>query len=149
VRFFRKKQEPKEDTWRLAQGTWSGKPTIVRFNETVGKRRDIRRKLRHEVKIAVPVHQPDENGFPRGDEADQLGAIEERLATELESIGQTVFVGVLSSDGMREFVFYTDSPSEVHLKLVDVRGAVTTHHLQFAVQDDPDWFVFNQITSGL
>jgi len=134
--FFKKRDSP-EDEWTLSQGTWSGNPIIVRFNKTVGKRRDVKRKLQFKVKIVVPLHHPDGQGFPVGAEADQLGAIEDRLISDIEKEGNTVLVGVLTSSGMREFSLYTDSPEQVNKNLAELANQIASHQLQFAIRSDP------------
>ncbi len=146
MRLFRKSRKA-EDDWALSQGTWAGKPIIVRFNKAVGKRRDVQRNLRHQVKIVVPIHDPNESGFPTGNEADQLQAIENHLFANVEAEGHTMLVGALTSDGMREFAMYTDSPDEVREKLVAVSTEIRTHQLEFQIREDPDWLVFKEITS--
>lgn len=145
--FLKRRANNEENTWTLYEGTWSGHPAIIRANTSVRRRRDMQRAMPYEVKIVVPIREPDIRGFPRGVEAAQLQNIEERLVAEVEVEGETILVGVLTGDGIREFALYTSAPYSVRTKLVRLANGTTTHNVQFAVQEDPDWSVYKSIVS--
>jgi hypothetical protein len=98
------------------------------------------------VKIVIPINEPNPNGFAHGIEAEQIYAIEEWLASEVEVAGETVLVATATSDGVYEFHIYTKNANAVTEQLRSLVNRTTTHSIQFAVQLDPDWQVYKQLT---
>jgi hypothetical protein len=87
----------------IFHGEHDGRPMIVRLN--VGARAvagsadwGIR------VGVAIPLRRPRPDGLPDAEESEQLAAIEDALTAA--SIQHALLVAVISTDGMREFLFY-------------------------------------------
>jgi len=145
---FEKKYPPKDqleirDEWSLSEGSHDGNPLIVRINrgvdEAIGHP-----AFSHRVGVAVPLFEPDENGFPVDDEATQLQTIEDHLVEGLARQRLSIFVLTISTGGMREFVFYTGDPETAHRALEEVNGLVASHEVQHIIEPDPKWAVYRQ-----
>lgn len=130
-------------SWTMFQGEYDGKPLIARANVAlkpfVGHPR-----YSHQVGIAVPFRSPDENGFPMSDEAAELMDIEDRICSELEGGNESLFAVVITTGGMREFVFYTSNPQGVEVKLKNLSETIQGHTVQGMVKPDKAWTVYNQ-----
>lgn len=99
----------------------------------------------HQVGIAVPLKTSETTGLPSPEEDAQLGEIEEILCGSLEQRAESLFVGVITTGGMREFVFYTRNPRSVQHLFETLRGRITSHELQLMIQPDMTWDVYAQL----
>ena len=141
--FFKKKKfaYPTEPSWSVAQGEHNGRPLILRRNESaalLARHPDYT----HRIGIAVPLVNPDENGFPGPEENEELNAIEDFLAEILEKDNDGLQVLTISTSGMREFVFYTRSPKAFASQWETIKSRVQTHQVQASMALDPKWDVF-------
>ena len=129
------------DAWSMFQGEHNGHPLIARAR-TSAKDLVGHPSYTHQVGIAVPLHDPDQNGFPSAAESTQLDNIEDRIAYMLESGNESLLVVVISINGMREFVLYTTSPDEVQRKFGALKKEILSHTLQLMIRPDKEWNVY-------
>lgn len=145
--FFSKKKIPSlealpaEDRWSLAQGENNGRPMIVRVNSSA-KDYTGHPELPIRLGIAIPLHAPNEYGFPGEVESEQLGDIEDRLFEAIGSSGRVVLI--ITTSGMREFVSYVRSPEVAKQVVQSVQTGTTTHQVQHYAQADAKWELFGQ-----
>jgi hypothetical protein len=147
---FKRKHPEKQslelaESWSLSQGRHGSNPMIVRVNRGVAAAVG-HPAYTHQVGVAVPLHQPDANGFPTSDESAQLGAIEDLLVARLTPDRQCIYVATISTGGMREFVFYSSAPQLTHEALQALAREVATHQVQHIVRPDPKWRVYRQFS---
>jgi len=132
-----------EGTWSMSQGTHEGKPIIARvdtgYREIAGHP-----EYAHQVGIAVRLASPDETGLPASEEFDPLTVIEDALCESLETENESLLVCVLTTGGMREFVFYTTAPEKVTEKFILLEARITSHEIQLMIQPDKSWSVYKQ-----
>jgi hypothetical protein len=127
----------------MFQGEYDGKPLIARAN--VGLKPFIGHpRYSHQVGVAVPLRAPDGNGFPSSEESAELTQIEDKLCSELTNGNESLFAAVITTGGMREFVFYTSDPKRAELKLKNMRETILSHTLQGMIRDDEEWSVYRQ-----
>jgi uncharacterized protein DUF695 len=93
------------DDWGLGQGEINGKPLFVRF------RSGLREAAGHplypfQIGVAVPFINPNEHGLPTHEETNELNELEETIERALTEKDEAIFVASITTDGMREFVFY-------------------------------------------
>jgi hypothetical protein len=131
------------DEWAMFQGQHQGNPLIARFR-TSAKDLIGHPSYTHQVGIAVPLNEPDHNGFPSADESKQLDETEDQIACMLETGNESLLVGIISTNGMREFVLYTTSPEEVRRKFKELNEQISTHALQLMIRPDNGWNVYKQ-----
>ena len=146
---FRKKYPPIgsisiKDNWGISQGVYEDKVAFIRINSGL---KELARhpEYAHQVGIAVPLNSPNEHGLPESAEGEELGIIEDHLLDSLEIDNESLFVGVITTGGMREFVFYTSNPDQVVNKFKTIQGLVSTHELQLMIQLDKDWRTFKNL----
>ena len=132
-----------QQSWSMFQGEYDGKPLLARANVALKPFVGHPNYL-HQVGVAVPFHTPDENGFPTSEEAAELMDIEDKICAELEVGNESLFAAVITTGGMREFVFYTSNPKKVELKLKALRDTIASHDVQRMIKDDKDWSVYRQ-----
>jgi hypothetical protein len=147
---FNKNQRSAEDmqvndAWTVAEGNHNGRPMFVRFNSGFRSFRG-RSSYPHQVGIAVPLRNPEPSGLPNSTELPELSVIEDEICELLESEKESLFVAIVTTGGMQEYVFYTSSPEQVKLKFDQLRGKITSHKIQLMIQPDKDWRVFDQLT---
>lgn len=128
------------DSWSIYQGSYDGKVLFVRRN--VGLEPLVGTLLySHRLGVAIPFHHPNEHGLPNRDEAQLVGEIEDQLDAALEET-KTVFALVLTTAGMREFVFYTAEPEVAKSKVEAIKARVKTHDVQYSLSEDTEWSVY-------
>ena|SRR6516165_6279490 len=62
-----------------------------------------------------------------------------------EERAQCLFVAIITTSGMREFVFYTRDPEQVRKRFEEVRTGITSHQIQLMIQPDEGWSVYAQL----
>ena len=132
-----------DQSWSFFQGEHDGKPLIARANVAL-KPFAGHPRYSHQVGVAVPLHTPDENGFPAAEEAAELGDIEDQICSELEIGNESLFAAVITTGGMREFVFYTSNPQVVEAKLRNLREIINSHTIQGMIRPDGHWDVYRE-----
>lgn len=129
------------DSWEVCQGVDSGKPLILRINRGVAPA--VRHpQFRHQVGVATPFREPEENGLPSPTEQQELDVLEDQLVDLLASDKETLYVAAITTGGMREFVFYTTSPEAVQKKVERLVEETKDREIQGIIQHDPRWKVY-------
>jgi hypothetical protein len=134
---------PIDGPWSVGQGQHNGQVLIVRSNSGYRDFAPIA-SYDHQVGIAVPMRDPDANGLPSTKEDSELGDVEDALCGSLESDDSTLLVAVITTGGMREFVFYTRKPKEVETAFESLRKSITSHEIQLMIQPDKRWNTYSQ-----
>ena len=68
--------------------------------------------------------------------------IDAEQVDRLQTDRMCVHVATVSTNGMREFVFYCGNRIGVEVALAQLRNEVTSHEIQAVMQPDPKWRVF-------
>ena len=132
---------PIDGPWSIGQGEHNGKILIVRSN-TGYKEFGSVPGYDHQVGIAVPLRAAEPSGLPSPDEDAQLGQVEESICASLELEAESLFVAVITTSGMREFVFYTRAPEQVKQRFEQLQSIITSHDIQLMIQPDKEWNVY-------
>ena len=93
----------------------------------------------HRVGVAIPLLQPNELGLPANGESEQLHQLEDALVTALESGQKSILVLVITTGGMREFVFYTKDPDSTKTVIENLQKTIASHEMQTYVAADHAW----------
>jgi len=133
-------------SWSVAEGTHEGKAVATRFNVAL---RPIagREEYPNRIGIIAPLHDANDRGFPSRAEIKQLDAIEELVEKRMSGGNESLLAGVVTSNGVREFVVYTSNVDGAKTKADAVAAEVTTHALQVIVRNDPQWRVYRTFAS--
>jgi hypothetical protein len=131
------------DEWDVLRGEHGGRPMLVRINT------GLKQVTGHpdygvQVGVAVPLNDPLDNGLPTPQEDQQLGLIEQRLHAELEGTRRAVLSVVITTGGMREFVFYAASRDWIGAWAPKFDEATGSHTVQVMARPDPEWSVFRR-----
>jgi hypothetical protein len=132
-----------EDSWTVCEGKYNGKPLIARVN--IGLQPLVAdSRYQHRIGVAVPFKSPEADGFPSGEESWKISEIEDLLAGELELHHESLFAVVITTNGMREFVFYTSDPQAAERKLTALAERIDSYQVQRLIEPDTDWSVYRQ-----
>ena len=133
-------------SWAVAQGRHEGKAVATRFNVAL---RTIagRDEFPDRIGIIAPLRNANDRGFPNRAEIRQLDAIEELIDKRMGGGNESLIAGVVTSNGLREFVVYTSNLEAARAKAEAVVHEVTTHELQVIVRNDPQWRVYRTFAS--
>ena len=141
--FFKSKPAtaPPEHSWAVAQAQHEGRPMLLRINTAL---RGIAGKppFSHRIGVAVPLHEPDANGFPAAAESDALTHIEDALFDGFAASRKTVPALVITTSGFRELVFYSSEPQDAIQAIDALKTSITSHALQSYAASDPSWSVY-------
>jgi hypothetical protein len=143
--FFKKKSEehPSKSGWAILQGEENGKPMIVRRNNSA-KQFASNSEYIYRVGVAIPLLEPNEVGFPSPEEMKSLNQIEDELSQQLEKDKISIQVLAITTDGMREFVYYTCDSKIVKQVIYNVRSKFSSHEIQFYVKEDKEWSIYKE-----
>jgi regulator of RNase E activity RraB len=94
------------------------------------------------VHISVYLNDPRPDGFPKGEEFEILGAIEDALVQQLEISMQAHFTGRTISDGVRDFYFYTANPSAHETCISSVMARFPGYKYEYGVKEDKNWELY-------
>jgi Family of unknown function (DUF695) len=117
---------------------------IVRWNSGYRKFGSVA-GYRDQVGIAVPLRMPELTGLPSPEEDADLQAIEDAIYHSFQEHAESLFVAVITTSGMREFVLYTRAPEHARQCFEHLRTIVTSHELQLMIQPDEAWAVYSQL----
>ena len=129
------------DDWFTFTGKYARKPITISTNkglESVVGHKD----LQHQVGVAVPILNPTKDGFPNSEEEVKLKKIEKILVSELKESGLAVFACVVTTNGTREFIFYTGNPKAAKNSFKRIEESISTHTVQLNIQKDTKWMVY-------
>jgi Family of unknown function (DUF695) len=135
---------PVAGPWSIAEGEHSGGIMIVRANTGYREFRSVP-GYEHQVGIAVPLGKVEPTGLPGPAEGALLGEIEDIICSSLEEQAESLLVAVITTGGMREFVFYTRDPHRMEQRIVELRKRITSHEIQLIIQLDRTWRIYAQL----
>jgi hypothetical protein len=139
------KTYPSEDKWTLLKGTHEGKPMWVRRNDSALSLKG-HADYGHRVGVAVPLVSCNEDGLPTEKEFETLDPLETAIAGALESKNDALQVLAITTNSMRELIFYTRIPAETEGRLNEVRSQFPQRQVQSYVARDKNWDVYEQFS---
>ncbi len=96
--------------------------------------------------MAIPLLKPTDEGLPTNVEAAKLDALEDGIAGALSQNEHGVFAAAITTNGMRELVFYVSEWKPEHFEQkVEVASRNTEYKPQFLMQEDKNWSTFANI----
>ena len=128
----------------MAEGQNDGRVMIVRSNTGYREFGTVP-GYDHQVGIAVPLKKAETTGLPSPAEDALLGEVEDIICSSLEEQAESLLVAVISTGGMREFVFYTREPQRVQQRFEQLRNRITSHEIQLVIQPDRTWRIYAQL----
>jgi len=132
-------------SWTVYQGSLNGQPIFIRAN-TALKSLMHRERFGYRVGFAVPLLNPKPDGLPTDEEMNQLNGIEDEIEKLLLKDKLAFPAVVITSKGMREFVFYSGQPAAVRRQIDTLGSKVGGHEVQTYVEADSSWTIYQQFT---
>ncbi|MDF1666875.1 MAG: DUF695 domain-containing protein [Planctomycetota bacterium] len=98
------------------------------------------------LRVIVPITKPREDGLiDDQDEVEQLWAIEEELVETLEESSDALFVGRVTTGGIRDFVFYYPEGERPEFTVQKFFGHYPQYEADINLSEDPEWEFFQDI----
>lgn len=136
---FRKKPAyPQESTWAVLRGEHNGKTMFIRRNESAVNLKG-HPEYAYRVGVAIPLVAPNDDGLPSNEEMEVLNKIEDALSDAFEKQQASLHVLAVTTNAMREFIYYTLVPAEIEARLNTVRLLFQDRELQFYIANDAKW----------
>ena len=86
----------------------------------------------------VHIASPDEEGFPSEEEDIKLNEVEDHVTEALHG-SDARYVGRITTDGRREFYFYTKDPAGFQATVVTVMQTFPHYEIEIDEADDAEW----------
>ena len=133
------------DRWFLAKGSWQDDmPIIMRVREQletfVGDPKYPTRLI-----LNWTFDAPRDNGFPSSQDADLMEAFEERVLLALERNLHSLAVAVVTHNGEREWIFYTQKADEALNRINTLLAGDPPYPLKITACPDPEWAEYKGI----
>ena len=133
-----------QGSWSIARGSIGNLPAFVRFN------RELAAYMGHPdvagftslVDICIRLNSPTDSGLPQETELQELDFIENYINQTLAPTKRYVPAAVVTTDGNRRFLYYSNDPVAATSFLSDLRHKISTHQFTASVADDPRWAAF-------
>ena len=91
------------------------------------------------VWVSIDMQNPRENGLSSDEESELLYAIEDDIVNNITSQHDAIFVGRLTSDGMRQLFFYFGDTSDYEKTIIDSMSEYPTYEFDFGSKEDQEW----------
>jgi hypothetical protein len=130
--------------WSVSRAEYDGNPMVLRLNDGL---RDITGHKRYPTQagIAIRCNTPDEHGLPSPRDTAAFDGFEDQF-DQLFCEGQSaLFAAVISTNGMREFVFYVSDESRFREQFRRWAETPKTHRVQMILRRDPQWSVYRTL----
>ena len=128
----------------VRQGSYDGRPMIVGLNDGLAPFAGDR-LYPVRAAIAVQARQIDESGFPSSDDLERLGAFEDEFTSRFCAPGLAALAAVITTGGMREFVFYASDEPAFRASFNDWARTPKSHRIQMMLARDPKWSVYQTL----
>jgi hypothetical protein len=126
------------DDWDFYFLRVEDKPASIFVDLGIAKEAPIR-SLPVMAYLRVYMKAPRPDGLSSREEFEALKAIEDSFAGGLTDDGETTYVGRNTSDGCRDFYFYTAQPENWHSRVSQFMQLFAPYEFDCGHRDDPEW----------
>jgi hypothetical protein len=134
---------PVKSKWSILKGEYEGHLIIVRRNDTA-KQLSGNPDYKFRIGVSVALCNPDESGCPEIGEMKTLDQLEDALGAQMETDCMALEVMAITTNRMREFVFYSRSALGIEARLNAVRSQFPAYNLQSSIEEDPHWNLYHE-----
>lgn len=131
-------------TWTIMESEYDGHLLLIRLREFPNGFPNS--KYPQLINIFWKLSESDENGLPTEKEFTRLETFEDRLVNAVEHDEHSIFVGSLSCNGEKEFIFYTADVPGFLDRLTNMPQENERYPITIQSEDDPDWSYFRAVT---
>ena len=94
------------------------------------------------VWISIKMQNPKENGLSSSEESELLYAIEDNIANNITNQHNAIFVGRLTTNGMRQLFFHFGDTTDYEKTITQSMSKYPTYEFDFGGKEDKDWGVY-------
>lgn len=135
------------NTWGVSKGKYDGNLVSIRY-------RNLKDAAGHpdypyQIGVAVGFQRETENGFPEEKDFDALIGIEDSIAELLEDENECIFALSITTNNMREFVFYSKEwkPEKLDPQVTALEKKFPPYKFNFMMQEDKSWNTFKKFVN--
>ncbi len=132
-----------DDHWEIYVTFVDDKPAVILVDIGVHAAAPLV-NLSKLVWLWVHLLTPDEEGFPSEEEDFKLNEIEDAVTDGTEGTG-TRYVGRITSDGRREFYFYTDDAENIREVITAAMQSTPEYRFEIDEADDGEWKHYSDV----
>jgi hypothetical protein len=126
------------DKWALATASGETGPLVLRYRTPILGPDNVEGYHRV-LRILWPYEAEDTGAMPSASDSVDMGQFEDRLCDVLEFDAHAFLAAVLTSDGARQWVFYTADVGECGRRLEAMPQNVERYPIEIDAFDDPAW----------
>jgi hypothetical protein len=127
-----------QGTFSVLQGDVDGHPMFATID--TGLRNSTERQyLPFFFSISTPLINPNNDGLPSGNDADNLNSWEDAVEARLRSAGRLAFVGRVTWNGHRELLYYLATQQPAIDDLKTLAESHSTRPFAFTSEHDEKW----------
>ena len=91
------------------------------------------------VWVSINMQNPREDGLSSNEESELLYAIEDNVVNNITNQHNAIFVGRLTSDGLRQLYFYFGDTADYEKTIVQSMSKYPTYEFEFGSKKDEEW----------
>jgi hypothetical protein len=127
-----------EDRWTVASDIECPEPYIIRFREPVLTAPDTHSHP-HRLSILWAFADEGSNELPTPAQDDEMARFETHLCEAQETDGHAIHTVVITSDGARQWVFYTADVPECGERIGRMPHYDGPYPIELCADEDPGW----------
>jgi hypothetical protein len=126
------------DTWTLEKGNAEAGPLVLRYRTPILGPDGVEGYNRV-LRILWPYEAEDTGAMPSIDDSTEMELFEDRLCVAVEIDAHAFLCAVLTYDGARQWVFYTQDVGECGRRLEGMPQNAEPYPIEIDAFDDPTW----------
>ena len=130
-------QKKYSEEWNFYMTNVEDKPASIYINLGLHKHIPLKEKS-NLCWIAIKLNNPTENGLTTDEESKTLFEIEDRILEIINSTN-TIYIGRLTSDGFRDFYFYSKDVNEFKNNAQEITRKYTNYEFIIDTKNDKNW----------
>lgn len=132
-----------DDHWEIYVTYVDEKPAVILVDIGVSNLAPIP-SLTNLVWLSIAFPNADEQGFPDDDQDDAMNDVEDSITDGIDT-SVARYVGRITSDGRREFFYYTNDPAALTDTFDAAKAANPNLEMEIHESDDPDWTHYSNV----
>lgn len=129
------------DNWDFYYSKVDHKPAYIFFDIDISKEANLEH-YSHIAYVRLYLASPNEEGLSTQEEYETLCNIEDSIESVLTSGDEAVYVGRNTSDGCRDFYFYTSRPESWDEKVKLALAEFPEYEFDSGERNDKDWSTY-------
>ena len=133
-----------EDNWLVTMSSIDGLPAAIRL------RTDVKPFIAggnhsHYLRVVWELSEADERGLPSDEEIQRLASFEDHLCRVLEADDHAILTFVITNDGLRQWLFYTQDLEESEHRVNQVPQEAERYPIELTAQEDALWSQYDLV----